>query len=156
MFAPRVDQENTIHAHQQAAASKPLNQGLKGLAAKTPARKIPLNDENATEILGGKTGKGLTKNGGGKLDKSAFVTPAGGNRSISILDYRRANGMTRTSYTRSFGHEDDECEGQLPDSRSPDGQELARKEPAEDSQPSFATRKGQSPSGRDRERWRRN
>lgn len=78
MFAPRVDQENTIHAHQQAAASKPLNQGLKGLAAKTPARKVPLNDENATEILGGKTGgKGLTKNGGGKLDKSAFVTPAG-------------------------------------------------------------------------------
>ncbi|QDS72821.1 hypothetical protein FKW77_006769 [Venturia effusa] len=82
MFAARVDQENTIHAQQQAAASKPLNQGLKGLAAKTPARKIPLNDENATEILGGKTGglksngKGLTKNGG-KLDKSAFVTPAG-------------------------------------------------------------------------------
>lgn len=89
MFAPRVDQENTIHAHQQAAASKPLNQGLKGLAAKTPARKIALNDENATEILGGKTGgKGLTKNGGGKLDKSAFVTPAGGNSSISILVYR--------------------------------------------------------------------
>ncbi|TID27691.1 hypothetical protein E2P81_ATG00448 [Venturia nashicola] len=78
MFAPRVDQENTIHAHQQAAASKPLNQGLKGLAAKTPARKIALNDENATDLLGGKTrGKGLAKNGGGKLDKSAFVTPAG-------------------------------------------------------------------------------
>lgn len=82
MFAARVDQENTIHAHQQAAASKPLNQGLKGLTAKTPARKIPLNDENATEQFG-KTG-GLKTNGkgnkagnGGKLDKNAFVTPAG-------------------------------------------------------------------------------
>jgi hypothetical protein len=84
MFAARADQENTIHAHQQAAASKPLNQGLKGLTA-TPF-KIPLNDENATEQFG-KTG-GLKTNGkgtigltvgkkGSKLDKSAFVTPAG-------------------------------------------------------------------------------
>jgi hypothetical protein len=82
MFAARADQENTIHAHQQAAASKPLNQ----TAHKTPF-KIPLNDENATEQLGktgglktnGKGNIDLTvgKNGRGKLDKSAFVTPAG-------------------------------------------------------------------------------
>ena len=100
MFAARADQENTIHAHQQAAASKPLNQGIKGLAAKTPAHKtpfkIPLNDENATEQFGktgglktnGKGNIGLTvgKNGGGKLDKSAFVTPAGAGTTRWILD----------------------------------------------------------------------
>jgi hypothetical protein len=84
MFAARADQENTIHAHQQAAAAKPLNQALHP-AHKTPF-KIPLNDENATEQFG-KTG-GLKTNGkgnigltvgknGSKLDKSAFVTPAG-------------------------------------------------------------------------------
>lgn len=55
MFAARADQENAVHAHQQAAAAKPLNQGIKGLAAKTPGNrapktpfKIPLNDENST------------------------------------------------------------------------------------------------------------
>ncbi|KXT13133.1 hypothetical protein AC579_5622 [Pseudocercospora musae] len=70
MFAARLRDENAIHDQQTAAASKPLNAGVKGLAPKTPAKtpfKSNKNDENATH-LGGKTG--------GKLDRSAFVTPA--------------------------------------------------------------------------------
>lgn len=90
MFAARADQENAVHQHQTAAAAKPLNQGIKGLAAKTPGNrapktpfKIPLNDENSNfqdgmSVL--KTnGKGQEKGGlaGKKQDKNAFVTPAG-------------------------------------------------------------------------------
>ncbi|EME80380.1 uncharacterized protein MYCFIDRAFT_78121 [Pseudocercospora fijiensis CIRAD86] len=73
MFAARLRDENAIHDQQTAAASKPLNAGVKGLAPKTPAKtpfKSNRNDENATQ-LGGKTGAK-----GGKLDRSAFVTPA--------------------------------------------------------------------------------
>lgn len=83
-----------MHGHQAAAAAKPLNQGMRQLAPKTPANKapktpfkIPLNDENAAGGLGGKTG--LRNNGkgnenlilggkkGGLGDKNAFVTPMG-------------------------------------------------------------------------------
>ncbi|KAF7193054.1 hypothetical protein HII31_05615, partial [Pseudocercospora fuligena] len=76
MFAARLRDENAIHDQQTAAASKPLNAGVKGLAPKTPAKtpfKSNRNDENATQI-GGKTG-----GKGGKLDRSAFVTPANPN-----------------------------------------------------------------------------
>ena len=73
----RHNQENAIYEQQQAAAAKPLNQGVKGLAPKTPANKPPKtpfgktrNDENANLTLG----KGGAKDG--KADKSAFVTPA--------------------------------------------------------------------------------
>lgn len=87
MFASRANQENAIYEQQTAAAAKPLNQGVKGLAPKTPGAKappktpfkVPLNDENAA-FGGGKTGGkgGLFGDGkGGKVDKSAFVTPAG-------------------------------------------------------------------------------
>jgi hypothetical protein len=81
MFAARADQENFVHEQQTVAAAKPLNQGVRGFAAKTPGNKapktpfkIPLNDENAA----GYTGKnGLKTNGKaftlGK--KNAFVTP---------------------------------------------------------------------------------
>lgn len=92
MFATR-DQENLVHGHQQVAASKPLNQGARGLQPKTPGNKypktplkIPLNDENAIGGgLGGKTikGKGLenlvTAGKKATFDKSAFVTPLGRN-----------------------------------------------------------------------------
>ncbi|KAF2435045.1 hypothetical protein EJ08DRAFT_675472 [Tothia fuscella] len=99
MFARALaDQENAVHAHQTAAAAKPLNAGVKGLNAKTPGNrapktpfKIPLNDENA---LGGPAGKsilktngkggggdkvfGTVKKGGMGGDKNnVFVTPAG-------------------------------------------------------------------------------
>jgi hypothetical protein len=91
MLAAHIDQENFVHGQQTAAAAKPLNQGAKGYAAKTPGRKapktpfkVPLNDENA--VLGG--GKSVLKTNGKAvdkvlgttklaLDKSAFITPAG-------------------------------------------------------------------------------
>ena len=78
MLAARIDQENAIHARQQAAAAKPLNQGAKGLAPKTPGNrapktpgKIPLNDENEADKFGGKG-----KQQGGKAEKNLFQTPA--------------------------------------------------------------------------------
>ena len=92
MLAAR-DQENLVHGHQAAAASKPLNQGTRQLAPKTPGKapktpfKLPLNDENNAGGLGG--GKaGLKTHGkgnenmvlgakGGLGDKNAFVTPMG-------------------------------------------------------------------------------
>lgn len=81
------DQENAVRSLQVGPGGKPLNAGVKGLGAKTPGNKapktpykVPLNDENIF-TKGGK-GKGnenvlLTTNKGGKLDASAFVTPAG-------------------------------------------------------------------------------
>ena len=79
MFASRLNQENALHEQQTAAAAKPLNQGVKGLAPKTPGIKPSRNDENVTFGQGKTGGKG--KQGGlfgdGKGDKSAFVTPAG-------------------------------------------------------------------------------
>lgn len=89
MFAAR-DQENLVHGHQQAAASKPLNQSTRGLQPKTPGNrypktplKIPLQDENAPGGLGGKSvkGKGLenlaTGKKGATFNKDDFVTPMG-------------------------------------------------------------------------------
>lgn len=87
MLAAR-DQENLVHGHQTVAASKPLNQGTRGLQPKTPGNKypktplkIPLNDENAPAGFGGKSIKGKGLATGGKqnatFDKNAFVTPMG-------------------------------------------------------------------------------
>ncbi|KAI9833450.1 MAG: hypothetical protein M1819_003608 [Sarea resinae] len=91
MLAAR-DQENLVHGQQTAAASKPLNQGIRQLAPKTPGNKVPktpfkhpLNDENAVTGFGkgktvlrtkGKENENLVtgKKGG---DKNAFVTPLG-------------------------------------------------------------------------------
>ncbi|KAF8850528.1 hypothetical protein BDZ45DRAFT_632798 [Acephala macrosclerotiorum] len=85
MLAAR-DQENLVHGHQQAAASKPLNQTTRGLQPKTPGNKypktplkIPLNDENAPTGFG-KTGKGkglenLISGKKATFDKNAFITP---------------------------------------------------------------------------------
>ncbi|KAH9818560.1 hypothetical protein Tdes44962_MAKER05325 [Teratosphaeria destructans] len=74
MFATRNHNENAIYEQQTAAASKPLNQGVKGLAPKTPAKtpfKGRQNDENAA-LLGANTiGKA------GKAAVTAFQTPAG-------------------------------------------------------------------------------
>lgn len=89
------DQENLVHGHQAAAASKSLNQGLKQLPPKTPGNKapktpfkIPLNDENGLATLGGDK-NGFRANGrgnenfltGGKkkglADRNAFITPLG-------------------------------------------------------------------------------
>ena len=94
MLAAR-DQENLVHGHQQAAASKPLNQSTRQLAPKTPGNKppktpfkVPLNDENGPGAFGGgKTGGKVNGRGdenftivgkkGGLSDKDAFKTPMG-------------------------------------------------------------------------------
>lgn len=86
MLAAR-DQENLVHGHQLAAASKPLNQNSRGTLPKTPL-KVNLNDENEPMGFGGgKSGLGTKSKGlenliiGGKngvtFDKNAFITPMG-------------------------------------------------------------------------------
>ncbi|MBE7181569.1 MAG: hypothetical protein INR71_10250 [Terriglobus roseus] len=110
MFATRNDQENLVHDHHQAAAAKPLNQGLKGFPSKPPAPKTPFraarNDENAvaagksglktngkakeTDLFGGKKGAGM--------DKAAFVTPAG-PRSRAPLGMKTTNAKARAFQT---------------------------------------------------------
>ena len=102
MLAAR-DQENRVHTHQQVAAGKQLNQGIKQLQPKTPGNRAPktpfkvtLNDENApTGFPGQKTalrnlGKGnenlqQTNRKDGKLDKNAFVTPIGEEPSWRVI-----------------------------------------------------------------------
>ena len=100
MLAAR-DQENLVHGHQQAAAVKPLNQGNRQLAPKTPGNRFPktplkvhLNDENGVGGQGGKFGPKTNGNGnenmiiGGKkvglTDKNAFVTPIGMSVKVSF------------------------------------------------------------------------
>jgi hypothetical protein len=94
MLAAR-DQENLVHVHQTAAASKPLNQATKILLPKTPGNKvpktpfkIPINDKPGNTVLGGGN-HGLKAravgnenlltggNKGGVGTKNAFVTPLG-------------------------------------------------------------------------------
>lgn len=91
MLAAR-DQENLVHGQQAAAASKPLNQGARQLAPKTPGKapktpfRLPLNDENNAGRQGGKGGIKTHGKGnenmtfgakGGLGEKNAFVTPMG-------------------------------------------------------------------------------
>ena len=84
-----------MHNHQQAAAGKPLNQGIKQLQPKTPGNRAPktpfkvaLNDENVTAGFPGQKAalKNISKGNenvlqtnkkDGKLEKNAFVTPSG-------------------------------------------------------------------------------
>jgi hypothetical protein len=77
------DQENAVRSLHVGPGGKPLAQSF----SKTPATKapktpfkVPLNDENT--VTKGAKGEGksnllLTSKPGGKLDASAFVTPAG-------------------------------------------------------------------------------
>ncbi|KAK7536723.1 hypothetical protein IWX49DRAFT_580299 [Phyllosticta citricarpa] len=117
MLAAHQDQENLAASHHNAAAAKPLNQGIKGFAgAKTPANKapktpfkVPLNDENGAT----KAGKNLLKTGGkggenqlvptGKkpgapADNSAFVTPAG-PRNRAPLGMKTTNARAKAFVT---------------------------------------------------------
>lgn len=98
MLAAR-DQENLAHGHQAAAAAKPLNQGVKQLAPKTPGNKtaktplkLPLNDENgATAFGGGKKTVGKANENsifgakkGGMMENKGFVTPMGTSCRLAI------------------------------------------------------------------------
>jgi hypothetical protein len=99
MFATQ-DRENLINAHQQAAASKPLNQSVRGLGTKTPGAKTPfrgLGNENAT-VLAGKSvlqtkGKGNenTLQLKGKDAKQQFATPAGKDTTSTHAASRSSN-----------------------------------------------------------------
>ncbi|KAF2630682.1 hypothetical protein BU25DRAFT_488842 [Macroventuria anomochaeta] len=81
------DQENAVRNLQVGPGGKPLNAGAKSFGSKTPGNKapktpykVPLNDENMFTKGGKGDGKGnllVTTKKGGKLDASAFVTPAG-------------------------------------------------------------------------------
>ncbi len=102
MLAAR-DQENLVYSHQINAASKPLNQGIRGLPSNTPGQRIPktpfktsVNDENNATAFGAQKtglktlGKGdenrlQPKNKDGKLDSNAFVTPMGRKSFFAIL-----------------------------------------------------------------------
>ncbi|KAJ4411085.1 hypothetical protein N0V91_001458 [Didymella pomorum] len=76
------DQENAVRSLQVGPGGKPLAHSSKTPATKAPKTpfKVPLNDEN-TFTKGakgdGKSNLLLTSKQGGKLDASAFVTPAG-------------------------------------------------------------------------------
>ena len=103
MFATR-DQENFVHGRQAAAASKPLNQGMRQLPPKTPGNKVPktpfklpLNDENGDGGIGaGKTG--FKANG---TSKNAFVTPLG---KIGIQDSQSSLADTQSQAPKSERH----------------------------------------------------
>lgn len=90
MLAAHHDQENLAFSHQAGAAAKQQqSQGIRNLQPKTPGArypktplKIPLNDENATHGLGGKSVLRAKNNDEnittmGKGGKSNFVTPLG-------------------------------------------------------------------------------
>lgn len=121
MLAAR-DQENLVHGHQAAAAAKPLNQGTRQLAPRTPGNKVPktpfkvsLNDENENGGFGG--GKpGLKINGkdnenfmtvkkGGLMDKNAFATPMG-PRIRAPLGMKTTNAKTKIFQTSAPPAED--------------------------------------------------
>ncbi|MCJ1251065.1 hypothetical protein MMC30_008296 [Trapelia coarctata] len=115
MLAAR-DQENLVHGQQAAAASKPLNQGVRQLAPKTPANrppktpfKLPLNDENGAAGFGGgklglnTVGRGnenimMTTKKAGLGDKNAFVTPMG-PRTRAPLGAKTTNAKAKAFQT---------------------------------------------------------
>ena len=89
------DQENFVYGQQTVATAKPLNQGVKQLAPKTPGNKaaktpfkVSRNDENALQTLGKTALKGDNGNkeflfGGKKAGKDVtdnYATPAPRNR----------------------------------------------------------------------------
>jgi hypothetical protein len=138
MFASRVNNENAIYEQQTTAAAKPLNQGVKGLAPKTPGNKgpktpfkVPLNDENATQV-GGKTGgKGkqaalFGEGKSGKVESSAFITPAG-------MDNTRCKDMYgrliyyRTAHSCSTRQQNNQCQSnRIPNTCATNSREARR------------------------------
>ncbi|MCJ1377892.1 hypothetical protein MMC17_000988 [Xylographa soralifera] len=115
MLAAR-DQENLVHGHQAAAAAKPLNQGSRQLAPKTPSNKaskmplkVPLNDENGIIPFGGlkTSGKIVVKGNENVLPgskplgltmKNAFTTPMG-PRNRAPLGMKTTNAKAKAFQT---------------------------------------------------------
>lgn len=73
------DQENFVHNQQTAAAAKPLNHGVKGLAPKTPGNNGFKNIVNAHKTIRGQRGDENAALGAktAKAMKTSFVTPTG-------------------------------------------------------------------------------
>ncbi|KAL9096191.1 MAG: hypothetical protein Q9165_001714 [Trypethelium subeluteriae] len=134
MLAAARDQENLAHAHQTAAAAKPLNHGTRG--TKTPANKgpktpfrIPLNDENAPLKTGKSVVKanirdydGAAKDGNGKNGKGGnsndLVTPAG-PRIRAPLGMKTTNAKAKAFQTPAPLSIDPAKEKSIPKSLSP-------------------------------------
>ncbi|RYP61330.1 hypothetical protein DL769_007743 [Monosporascus sp. CRB-8-3] len=108
MLAVR-DQENLVHARQNGASLK--QQQGRQLQPKTPGArypktpiKVPLNDENATHVVGGAKSNlagrtrgnenALTSKASKGLDKSNFVTPMG-PRSRAVLGDKTTNAKAK-------------------------------------------------------------
>lgn len=150
-----------MYQQQQATAAK--NQGVNGLAPKTPGYKAPktpfkinLNDENSTfgaGKTGGKGKDGLFGDGkGGKVDPSAFVTPAGVSCGIQHITTIVLTTY-RTAQQSATGQQDHQCQrkwipntGCAPNARTAIGQA---------NEPSHAQIEGQSPTIRTRNPRRR-
>lgn len=73
------DQENFVHNQQTAAAAKPLNQGVRGLAPKTPGNNGFKNIVNAHKTIRGQKGDENVAPAAktAKALKTSFVTPTG-------------------------------------------------------------------------------
>ena len=120
------DQETAVRSLQVGPGGKPLNAGPKSFGSKTPANKapktpfkLPLNDENNFTRGGKQDGKGslfMTTLKGGKLDASAFVTPAGMRCFPTTIAAQLTDSTARSSQPCSSGREDNQRQRQgLPD-----------------------------------------
>ncbi|OIW29969.1 hypothetical protein CONLIGDRAFT_680765 [Coniochaeta ligniaria NRRL 30616] len=110
MLAAHKDQENLAFSHQAGAVAKQQqqSQGFRTLQPKTPGArypktplKIPLNDENATHGLGGKSVLRPKNNNEnittiGKGGKSNFVTPLEPRTNRAPLGNKTTNAKART------------------------------------------------------------
>jgi hypothetical protein len=120
------DQENAVRSLQVGPGGKPLNAAAKSFGSKTPANKapktpfkLPLNDENNFTRGGKQDAKGslfMTTQKGGKLDASAFVTPAGMRCLLTTIAAQLTDSTTRSSQPCSSRRKDNQRQGQgLPD-----------------------------------------
>ncbi|ROW15507.1 hypothetical protein VPNG_02429 [Cytospora leucostoma] len=102
MLAAHKDQENLVSIHQANAVNKHQNQGStrSTLQPRTPGARypktplrIPLNDENAARVLGGKS---ILANKT-KEDKTQWVTPAEPRTGRAVLGDKTTNAKARVS-----------------------------------------------------------
>jgi len=107
------DQENLAHAHQQVAAAKPLNQGVRGLAPKTPGNNANRNGVNGRtgRANRGQDDENMFLGGGktGKTGKPTFITPLGMSPTCSIFsaipNLRSSSKRKSTSRRKNYKHQ---------------------------------------------------